>query len=81
MKSYFNILYRNVIITANRKETYSWVIRILSDFTGVREPMYFIDGTPSTRSAYLLYRNSHFELAQVECFVQKALTFHGYKLK
>ncbi len=53
----------------------------LSDFTGVREPMYFIDGTPFTRSTYLLYRNSHFELAQVECFVQKALTFHGYKLK
>ena len=42
----------------------------LSYFDGVAEPLFFADGTPLTRSTYLLYRKREFELPQVRAFIQ-----------
>lgn len=42
----------------------------LSYFDGVAEPLFFSDGTPLTRSTYLLYRKREFELPQVREFIR-----------
>lgn len=42
----------------------------LSYFDGIAEPLFFADGTPLTRSTYLLYRRRETELPQVRAFIQ-----------
>lgn len=42
----------------------------LSYFDGIAEPLFFADGTPLTRSTYLLYRRREAELPQVRAFIQ-----------
>lgn len=42
----------------------------LSYFKGIAEPLFFADGTPLTRSTYLLYRKREFELPQVREFIR-----------
>ena len=42
----------------------------LSYFDGIAEPLFFADGTPLTRSTYLLYRKREAELPQVQAFIQ-----------
>ena len=44
----------------------------LSYFKGIAEPLFFADGTPLTRSTYLLYRKREFELPQVREFIRMA---------
>ena len=42
----------------------------LSYFDGIAEPLFFADGTPLTRSTYLLYRKREAKLPQVRAFIQ-----------
>ena len=42
----------------------------LNYFDGVSEPLFFADGTPLTRSTYLLYRKRESELPQVREFIR-----------
>lgn len=42
----------------------------LSYFDGIAQPLFFADGTPLTRSTYLLYRRRETELPQVRAFIQ-----------
>ncbi|KZL90449.1 LysR family transcriptional regulator [Clostridium magnum] len=42
----------------------------LDDFDGYVEDLYFADGTPFTRSTYILYRSSYYSLPQVKLFIQ-----------
>lgn len=42
----------------------------LSYFDGLSEPLFFADGTPLTRSTYLLYRKREYELPQVREFIR-----------
>lgn len=42
----------------------------LSYFDGIAEPLFFADGTPLTRSTYLLYRKRESELPQVREFIR-----------
>lgn len=42
----------------------------LSYFDGIAEPLFFADGTPLTRSTYLLYRRRESELPQVREFIR-----------
>lgn len=44
----------------------------LSYFDGIAEPLFFADGTPLTRSTYLLYRKREAELPQVREFIRTA---------
>ena len=44
----------------------------LSYFDGIAEPLFFADGTPLTRSTYLLYRKRESELPQVREFIRTA---------
>ncbi len=47
----------------------------LSGFDGICMPLSFKDGTAFTRSTHLFYRQSHLELAQVGCFIEKVLDY------
>lgn len=42
----------------------------LSYFDGIAEPLFFADGTPLTRSTYLLYRKREADLPQVREFIK-----------
>ena len=42
----------------------------LNYFDGISEPLFFADGTPLTRSTYLLYRKRESELPQVREFIR-----------
>ena len=42
----------------------------LQIFLTLAEPLFFADGTPLTRSTYLLYRRRETELPQVRAFIQ-----------
>lgn len=42
----------------------------LDNFVGIREPLYFADGTPLMRSTYLLYRKRDYALPQLREFVR-----------
>ena len=42
----------------------------LAGFDGIVEPLFFADGTPLTRSTYLLYRKKESELPQVREFIR-----------
>lgn len=44
----------------------------LAYFDGLAEPLFFADGTPLTRSTYLLYRKREYELPQVRAFIRTA---------
>ena len=46
----------------------------LSGFDGIIEPLFFADGTPLTRSTYLLYRKKESELPQVREFIRLVCT-------
>ena len=46
----------------------------LDTFTGIREPLYFEDGTPLVRNTYLLYRKRDFALPQLREFVRIAIS-------
>lgn len=43
----------------------------LAHFDGIAEPLFFADGTPLTRSTYLLYRKRESELPQVSAFIRQ----------
>lgn len=45
----------------------------LDTFTGIREPLYFEDGTPLVRNTYLLYRKRDYALPQLREFVRIAI--------
>ena len=50
----------------------------LSGFDGICLPLSFKDGTAFTRSTHLFYRQSHLELAQIRCFIERVLAYeHG----
>lgn len=58
------------------KEGLGWCILpqiCLDDFDGYIHPLYFQNGDPFTRSSYILYRHSYFELPQVKLFVNEIL--------
>ena len=46
----------------------------LSHFDGIAEPLFFADGTPLTRSTYLMYRKRESELPQVREFIRLVCT-------
>ena len=46
----------------------------LGSFGGIVEPLFFADGTPLTRSTYLLYRKKESELPQVREFIRMVCT-------
>lgn len=46
----------------------------LQDFHGVKEPLYFKNGTPFTRRTRLLYHHDYYSFQQVRLFVQMVLT-------
>ena len=46
----------------------------LGNFDGIAEPLFFADGTPLTRSTYLLYRTKESELPQVREFIRMLCT-------
>ena len=46
----------------------------LNYFDGISEPLFFADGTPLTRSTYLLYRKRESELPQVREFIRMVCT-------
>lgn len=46
----------------------------LDTFTGIREPLYFEDGTPLVRNTYLLYRKRDYALPQLREFVRVVTT-------
>lgn len=52
----------------------------LSEFDGVAEPLHFADGTPFTRSTYLVFRRRELELPQVKAFVETVCRLSGAKL-
>lgn len=45
----------------------------LKNFDGYIKDLYFADGTPFTRSTYILYRNLYYSLPQVRLFIQYLL--------
>lgn len=45
----------------------------LEHFTGIREPLFFKDGTPLVRNTYLLYRKRDYALPQLQEFVRIVL--------
>lgn len=49
----------------------------LSEFEGIVEPLYFADGTPFTRSTYLVFRRRETELPQVRAFVETVCELSG----
>ena len=46
----------------------------LNYFDGISEPLFFADGTPLSRSTYLLYRKRESELPQVREFIRMVCT-------
>lgn len=46
----------------------------LDHFTGIREPLFFKDGTPLVRNTYLLYRKRDHSLPQLREFVQTVIS-------
>ncbi len=47
----------------------------LHDFEGIREPLYFNDGTPLTRSTYLMWRKKDEALPQLKAFTDIVLSY------
>lgn len=45
----------------------------LDSFEGHTEKLYFKDGTPFERNTYVLYKNSYYELPQVQLFIKQLI--------
>ncbi|MEY8763969.1 MULTISPECIES: LysR family transcriptional regulator [Clostridium] len=58
------------------KEGLGWTILpkiCLNNFNGYIKSLYFADGTPFTRSTYILYKKLYYSLPQVKLFIQYLL--------
>lgn len=47
----------------------------LRDFKGICEPLFFEDGTPLTRSTYMLWRSRDSDLPQLKAFIETVLDY------